>query len=103
MRSGTRRRSKQRGRGVTVHPTDLFIQNQSSEATRRAYKYDLDKWFGWLGEDEESPETALKFRRWLEDNHQPRTAARVFNTCRSYYRWAMADSNPFQSLKSPRR
>jgi site-specific recombinase XerD len=85
-----------------VNSLELFVSAQNSEATRRAYKYDLNKWTSWLAGRVESVELADEFRSWLEQNHHPRTAARVFNTCRKFYQFIGA-FNPFERLKSPRR
>lgn len=81
---------------------ELFIENQQSEATKKAYRYDLNKWFDFLGKEKPTKDISLRFRRYLESNLHPRSAARVFNTCRSYYRW-VGGPNPFASLKSTKR
>jgi site-specific recombinase XerD len=88
---------------VRYDPTaELFIANQNAEHTRSAYRYDLNKWFDWLGNRVPDAMMALEFRAWLESAHSSRTAARVFNTIRSYYRFTGRD-NPFENIKAPRR
>lgn len=80
----------------------VFLDNQRSENTRKAYATDLAKWFEWLGDKPANVVNAVAFRKHLEANLHPRSAARAFNTCRAYYRFLGGD-NPFASLKSPRR
>lgn len=92
--------------GVTTvsQAVQIFIKQQTSENTRKAYLSDLKKWFEWLGEVEIVPtiENAVDFRVHLEQNFKSRTAARVFNTCRAFYRF-MGGFNPFGAVKSPKR
>ena len=78
---------------------DLFIGSQRSEATKRNYAYDLDKWFRFLGDRKPNERLALEFRTHLEESLSASSAARVFNTCRSYYRW-LRKGNPFEYIKS---
>lgn len=89
---------------LVVHDNmmDLFVLNQSSPATRTAYRYDLNKWLSWLGIRVPDARAAVEFRAYLESTLNPRSAARIFNTCRSFYRFVGGD-NPFAALKSPRR
>jgi site-specific recombinase XerD len=44
----------------------------------------------------------LKFREYLEANLSPASAARVFNTCRAFYKWAR-QPNPFEFIKSTKK
>lgn len=81
---------------------ETFLDNQRSENTRKAYESDLRKWFEWLGERPVNIANAIAFRKHLEATMHPRSAARAFNTCRTFYRHLGGD-NPFANLKSPRR
>ena len=78
---------------------DLFIGSQRSEATKRNYAYDLNKWFKFLSKRRPTERLALDFRTHLEETMSASSAARIFNTCRSYYRWLRGD-NPFEYIKS---
>lgn len=78
---------------------DIFINSQRSPATRRNYAYDLGKWFDFLGDRTPDPRLALAFRSYLELNMAAASAARIFNTCRAYYRWLKGE-NPFDGIKS---
>lgn len=86
---------------ISAKATD-FVRNQVSPATRRAYTYDLNKWTLFLGDRAPTEAIALDFRAYLESKLAPRSAARVFNTCRAFYRW-LGGPNPFKNVKSPRR
>jgi len=90
--------------GGTVQVAALqFARSQVSPKTQQAYIYDLTKWFTWLGDSEKAPnvDDALGFREYLEASLAPRSAARIFNTIRVFYRW-LGVQNPFQNVKSPR-
>lgn len=85
--------------------TAAFIASQQSEQTRRAYQSDLAKWFLWLGDRTPDVELAVEFRNHLESHLAAASAARIFNTCRTYYRWMQSNSgskhgNPFANIKS---
>ena len=79
-----------------------FCAQQTSPNTQQAYEYDLKCWFEFLQDRTPTREIAIEYRRWLERRYLPRTAARRFNTVRSYLRWAGGD-NVLQSVKSPPR
>jgi site-specific recombinase XerD len=80
-----------------------FVGNQLSDATRVAYRYDLKKWFDWYGWQPTCPTVsqAVEFRQYLEQIFKTRTAARIFNTVRTFYRF-VGGFNPFQNVKSPK-
>lgn len=87
-----------------VDAAKVFILNQTSHHTRLAYTADLKKWFDWFGTDEKSPsvQEALGFREYLTSKLASRSAARVFGTCKAFYRF-LGGPNPFESLKAPSR
>lgn len=89
---------------LAFQAAEVFIRNQNAEKTREAYTYDLKKWFEWYGERYEWPtlEIALDFRDFLEETLSGRSAARIFNTVRSFFRF-LDGPNPFERLKSPKR
>jgi site-specific recombinase XerD len=80
-----------------------FIGNQLSDATRVAYRYDLRIWFDWYGRVTAIPTVAqaVDFRGYLEAKFQTKTASRIFNTIRGFYRFC-GGLNPFQNVKSPK-
>lgn len=80
-----------------------FCAQQSNANTTAAYLQDLTHWFKFLGKREPTRDIAIEWRKHLESAGSQRTAARRFNTARSYYRWDGTGSNPFDSIKSPRR
>jgi site-specific recombinase XerD len=98
--------------GISVQETgalplaDLFCRSQASPSTQIAYRWDLTKWFTWLevsGGRPEAPtlKNAVDFKEYLASTFAGRTAQRIFNTCRVFYRF-LGGFNPFQTLKSPR-
>jgi integrase/recombinase XerD len=85
---------------------DLFCRSQASPSTQIADRYDLTKWFTWLevaGGAPEAPtlKNAVDFKEYLTSTFAGRSAQRIFNTCRVFYRF-LGGFNPFQTLKSPR-
>lgn len=86
------------------HAADVFVRSQVSEKTKEAYRYDLTKWFRWWEGKDEWPtvEDALDFRDFLEKTLSGRSAARIFNTVRSFFRH-LGVYNPFERLKAPKR
>jgi site-specific recombinase XerD len=81
----------------------LFLDNQSSEKTSSTYKWALERWFAFLGENNTPDEQiALEFRKHLEETLSSRSAALVFNTIRVFYRF-QGGYNPFERVKSPKR
>lgn len=84
-----------------MNSVDFFLAEQRSKATKVNYAIDLRKWFTFLDGREPSEEIAMAFREHLQEKLAPASAARVFNTCRSYYRWARLD-NPFEKIRSPK-
>jgi len=79
-----------------------FIEQQNSENTKRAYAYDLQKWVDWVGERDIDRSVAVEFKVFLSETLSSRSAARVFNTVRAYYRFNGGE-NPFEGIKSPPR
>lgn len=85
---------------------DTFVGMQQSYETRRAYGRDLRLWFAFLdsrGSTEATEEDALAFRDHLVETFNPNGAARVWNTVRTFYRFARVPSNPFEYVKAPKR
>lgn len=78
---------------------ETFVNAQASEKTKRAYAYDLKKWFEYLGDATPTVDVAVNFRSYLESNLASSSAARIFNTCRTYYRWLQVE-NPFEYIRS---
>ena len=81
---------------------DLFIEQQSSPNTRRAYRLDLTRWATFLDGREPTMDLVVQFKQGLEAALAPASAARVFAAVRSYYRWLGGD-NPFDRVKPPAR
>ena len=83
---------------------DVFVRSQVSQKTQEAYRYDLAKWFRWYEGRNEWPsvEDVLDFRDWLENHLSGRSAARIFNTVRSFFRY-LGVQNPFERIKAPKR
>ena len=82
-----------------------FVGMQRSPETRRAYAADLARWEA--SGQPVTQEGALAFRDGLEQALAPASAARVWSTVRSYYRWLVVlgemTFSPFEYLKGPRR
>lgn len=98
--------SSRLGTTAVFELADLFVRTQNSLETQRAYRYDLRTWFEWLDvtQGEISAPTlasAVSFKEFLTQKFSGRSAQRIFNTCRVFYRF-LGGFNPFQTLKSPR-
>lgn len=81
---------------------DRFVAQQRSPNTKRAYANDLRRWAEYLGGREPTEELAVAWRDSIEAELAPNTALRIFNTVRSYYKWAEGE-NPFRRVKAPRK
>lgn len=79
----------------------LFVRQQASENTRRAYEIDLRYWFKWLGSRKPSEKLAMAYREHLSRTLAPNSAMRRFNTVKSFYKW-VGDDN-FGRIKGLRR
>jgi integrase/recombinase XerC len=91
-------------RGLSlVKAAELFVRNQTSVRTQEAYTFDIKQWFTWYpSETVPTLDDAISFREFLTEKYASRSAARIFNTIRSFYRF-LGGQNPFQSIKSPSR
>lgn len=81
--------------------SDLFISQQRSVNTARAYRQDLDRWDKFLAGREVTEELVLAFRELLETSLSNNSAVRAFNTIRAYHKWQ--GSGLFDRVKGPRR
>lgn len=81
---------------------DLFIDQQRSENTKKAYQSDLSAWEDFLGSADPTEEVALAWRDHLMATMAINSAVRRWNTVRTYYDWARIPS-PFDRIKGPRR
>ena len=81
---------------------DIFVDQQTSHHTRRAYRSDLTRWVAFLDGRHPTPEDVVRFKKGLELALSSASAARVFATCRTFYRWLGGD-NPFDRVKAPQR
>lgn len=66
----------------------LFIEQQRSENTKRAYRQDLAHWSVFLGDRELTEDIVLEYRDHLEATLSKNSAVRRFSTVRSFYRWS---------------
>lgn len=80
-----------------------FIAQQRSEHTKRAYAADLKRFDEYVCGRPVTDELVIAWRESLSENVKPATALRIFNTVRSYYKWAEINPNPFLRIKPPRR
>lgn len=87
-----------------------FVSMQTSAETRRAYGRDLRVYFDFLhnelaGVEPECVEevTVVDFRDYLVEKYTPNGAARVWNTVRTFHRFARVSPNPFDYVKPPKR
>lgn len=88
-----------------------FVSMQQSPETRRAYGRDLRVYFDdFLGRElagvepdcvEES--TVVDFRDYLVERYTPNGAARVWNTVRTFHKFARVSPNLFEYVKPPKR
>ena len=81
-------------------PIDLFIEQQTSPNTRRAYRTDLTRWVAFLDGRHPTMDDVIQFKQGLEAALAPASARRVFAAVRSYYRW-VGGENPFDRVKAP--
>jgi site-specific recombinase XerD len=80
-----------------------FIAQQRSVNTQRAYAADLRRFFAYMQGKEIDEVSVIAWRGALTTELSNAAAIRVFNTARSYYRWAEIEPNPFLRVKPPRR
>jgi site-specific recombinase XerD len=87
-----------------MEDVQTFLENQQSQKTSSTYKWALDRWFAFVGGRDVVPtdENALAFKRHLEEQLSPRSAALAFNTVRVFMRWRHGES-AFDRMKAPRR
>jgi site-specific recombinase XerD len=80
-----------------------FVAQQRSVNTQRAYAADLRRLASFMGDRPVTDELVIAWRESLESELSNSAALRVFNTARSYYRWAEIEPNPFLRVKPPRK
>jgi site-specific recombinase XerD len=82
---------------------NLFVDQQRSENTKKAYQQDMLRWEKFLGSSTPSETIILAYRDFLESTLSNNSAVRAFNTIRSYFKWQGVEPNPFDRVKGPRR
>lgn len=86
---------------------EIYVGQQTSYETRRAYDRDLRVFFEWLGQvgkqvEEIGRREAIDFRDMLTGKYAPNGAARVWSTVKGLYSLAELP-NPFSVIKGPKR
>lgn len=82
---------------------ELFVSQQSSPHTQRAYAADLRRFEAFVQGREITDELIVEWRDSLSSELSNAAALRVFTTARSYFKWAEIEPNPFLRIKPPRR
>jgi site-specific recombinase XerD len=87
---------------------ETFVSMQQSYETRRAYGRDLRVYWDFLSARGTPPESvtesdAVAFRDHLVAAYTPNGAARVWNTVRTFHKFARFPDNPFEYVKPPKR
>lgn len=84
---------------------DAFCNMQNSEATKREYRKDLERWF-----NSGLPLTVdgvTQYKVYLEANFAEASAGRFWSTVRSFHKWlvrcGLLDYSPFENVKAPKR
>jgi site-specific recombinase XerD len=82
---------------------DEFIASQRNTHTKRAYSTDLRHWTTFTNGEDISLDILTRFRDHLESNFKSTTAVRIYNTVRTYHKWAGIDGGLFDKVKAPKR
>jgi len=82
---------------------EQFIASQRNFHTKRAYTTDLRHWETFANGEDISLDTLTRFRDHLEADFKATTAVRIYNTVRTYHKWAGIDSGLFDKVKAPKR
>lgn len=93
---------------MLVPEAEDYAAMQASAETRRAYRRDLLKWFGFIGGKTLDVDRVMAFKRHLELTLGPNSAARTWSTVRGYYKYLSQRTGdlmptPFEYVKAPKR
>ena len=106
--NGCRRRSSPISLMALFDRSLTFVAMQQSPETQRAYGRDLRVYFDFLDQNDIDPEDVsendlVMFRDYLVESFAPNGAARVWNTVRTFHKYADTHVSSFMRVKAPKR